>query len=50
LAVNFWFNYENIFDKKEFPSECETNKLDLNKTLEKFDYKPQIDDFLTDFK
>jgi hypothetical protein len=38
LAINFWFNYDKIFHNSEFAPECSNNKLDVEKTLEKYEY------------
>lgn len=38
IAVNFWFNYEKIFGRDAFGTECEANELDLDLTLDKLNY------------
>jgi hypothetical protein len=50
IAVNFWFNYEKIFDNKQFPAECEVNKFDATKTIDKYSYKRSDGDNYNQFK
>lgn len=39
IAVNFWFNYEKLFEHKEFTEACKKNQFDPTQTLNKLDLK-----------
>jgi hypothetical protein len=44
LAVNFWFNYEKIFDSAVFSDDCLKHKFDHSLTLDKFEYETEDED------
>ena len=50
IGINFWFNYEKIFEKGPFADKCNSKKLDSSLSLDKLIYKSSKEDYFLSFK
>ncbi len=50
IGVNFWFNYEKLFEFDEFSGKCRDNKFDITKDLDSFKLENEEENHFTQFK
>ena len=50
ITINFFFNFEKIYTNKRFADKCAVNTFDLLKTLDKFNYKSSVNDYIPSYR